>query len=90
MRPRTVFPPAALDELRRACADGGRAGVVAWRCCRRRVDPQSFPEMQLALFHAELGNLDAALPHLVRAIEARNPSLVNLAVAPQWDAFTRI
>ena len=80
-------PAAALDELRRAYADGGRAGVVRLALQQAARQPQSFPEMQLALFHAELGDLDAALPHLVRAIEARDPCLVDLAVAPQWDAF---
>jgi glutathione S-transferase len=35
----------------------------------------------------ELGELDAALTHLERAIEGRDPSLVDLAVAPQWDAL---
>jgi hypothetical protein len=39
----------------------------------------------LALFHGELGELDAAFDSLERAFESRDPALVYLAVAPQWD-----
>jgi hypothetical protein len=49
----------------------------------------TLPHLQLALFHSELGDLDAAIPHLERAIESRDPCLVDLAVAPQWDALRR-
>lgn len=45
------------------------------------------PAIQLALLHAELGELDDALAHLERALDARDPCLVDLAVSPQWDAF---
>jgi hypothetical protein len=45
------------------------------------------PDFQLALLQSELGNLDLALAHLERAIEGRDPCLVDLAVAPQWDAL---
>lgn len=41
----------------------------------------------LAFLHAEAGDLDGAFEHLDRAIDARDPGLVHLAVAPQWDAF---
>ena len=80
-------PAAALDELGRAYADAGRAGVVRLALRQAARQPNDFPEMQLALFHAELGDLDAAFPHLERAIETRDPCLVDIAVAPQWDAF---
>jgi tetratricopeptide (TPR) repeat protein len=77
------LPASALDGLRDAYAAGGRAGVI-----RLALEQAStMPEMQLALFHAELGDLDAALPYLERAIDARDPCLVDLAVAPQWDAL---
>jgi DNA-binding winged helix-turn-helix (wHTH) protein len=80
-------PAAALEMLSRAYADGGRAGVVRLALQQAAAQPASMPDAQLALFHAELGDLDAALPHLERAIAARDPCLVDLAVAPQWDAF---
>ena len=41
--------------------------------------------MQGAVLHSQAGELDAAFWHLDRAIDARDPALVHLAVAPQWD-----
>jgi hypothetical protein len=41
--------------------------------------------MQLALLHGEAGNMDEAFRHLDAAIARRDPALVHLAVAPQWD-----
>ena len=43
--------------------------------------------MGLVVHYALAGNLDAALEHLQRAIDARDPALVHLAVAPQWDSL---
>ena len=43
------------------------------------------PSVQLALPHAEAGNLDEAFRHLDAAIARRDPALVHFAVAPQWD-----
>lgn len=80
-------PAAALDELGRVYAESGRAGVVRLALRQAANAPRAFPELQLALLHAELGDLDKAMPHLERAIEGRDPCLVDLAVSPQWDAF---
>jgi len=41
----------------------------------------------MALLHGELGNMDEAFRHLDAAIQHRDPSLVHLAVAPQWDSL---
>jgi tetratricopeptide (TPR) repeat protein len=82
-------PPAALDPMRRLYAQGGRAAVVRGALDSARQAGASFPEMQLALFHGELGELDEAITHLHRAIDGRDPCLVDLAVAPQWDALRR-
>jgi hypothetical protein len=49
--------------------------------------PQTFPAMQVALHYGEAGDLDAAFRHLERAIESRDPALVHIAVAPQWDSL---
>jgi DNA-binding winged helix-turn-helix (wHTH) protein/Tfp pilus assembly protein PilF len=85
--PNFGVPAEALEPVRRVYEAEGRAGVVRMGLARAASHPASFPEMQLALFHMELGDLDAALTHLERAIEGRDPSLVDLAVAPQWDAL---
>lgn len=81
------MPAAALDALSRTYATGGRAAVVRMALTQAAQQPNAFPEVQLALLHAELGDLDAALLHLERAIDARDPCLVDLAVAPQWDTL---
>ena len=41
----------------------------------------------LAMHYAELGDLDAAFEHLQRMLDARDPALIHLAVAPQWDSL---
>jgi DNA-binding winged helix-turn-helix (wHTH) protein len=78
-------PPEALEPVRRAYAEDGRLGVVRLVLHQAAENPRGFPDVQLAIFHGELGDLDAALPCLERAIEGRDPCLVDLAVAPQWD-----
>jgi hypothetical protein len=49
--------------------------------------PLGFPDLQLAVLHAEVGELEAAFRYLDRAIESRDPGLVHLAVGPQWDGL---
>ena len=71
-----------LDPMKAVYASGGRTGVIRWLLETRAT---AFPAMQLALFHGELGDLTAALDHLNRAIDERDPCLVDLAVGPQWD-----
>jgi DNA-binding winged helix-turn-helix (wHTH) protein/tetratricopeptide (TPR) repeat protein len=80
-------PAAALKPLQQAYALGGRAGVVRHILERASGQPQAFPAMQLALFYGEAGEMDRAFEHLARAIESRDPALVHLAVAPQWDSL---
>ena len=80
-------PAEALEPLQRAYTEHGRAGVVRFALEQAARHSATMPDVQLALFHSELGDLDAAIPHLERAIEGRDPCLVDLAVAPQWDAL---
>jgi hypothetical protein len=42
-------------------------------------------EFWLLALAAEAGDLDAAFEHLHRLIDARDPALTHLAVAPTWD-----
>ena len=37
--------------------------------------------------YAEVGDLDAAFEHLQRMLDAHDPALVDLAVAPHWDSL---
>ena len=41
--------------------------------------------IMLAVHYGEAGQLDAAFGQLQRALDSRDPALVHLAVAPQWD-----
>jgi tetratricopeptide (TPR) repeat protein len=44
-------------------------------------------EFELVMHYAEAGDLDAAFEHLQRMLDAHDPVLVHLAVAPQWDSL---
>jgi DNA-binding winged helix-turn-helix (wHTH) protein/Tfp pilus assembly protein PilF len=80
-------PDSQLEPLRAAYAAGGRRAVVAYTLDGARRNGQSLPAVQLAIMHGELGEFDAAFEHLDRAIDARDPSVIHLAVSPQWDAL---
>lgn len=76
-------PRELLGELQRSYDTRGRAGVVTFAL---RVNSNG-PPVQLSLLHGEAGNLDEAFRHLDAALARRDPMLVHLAVAPQWDCL---
>lgn len=83
-----------IEQVRRVCADvhqayakGGRPEVVTFMLRHASEQPHGGPAIQLAVLSAEAGAKDAAFYHLERAIDARDPCLVHLAVAPQWDSL---
>jgi len=80
-------PAVAFEPLKKAHAGGGRAGVAQHFLERASRQPQAFPALQLAINYGELGDLDSAFLHLERALDARDPGLVHLAVGPQWDSL---
>lgn len=75
----------ALEPLRQTYAVGGRVAVAHAAIDHARANPGQVPDLQLAVLGGEVGDLDLAFHHLQRAIDARDPCLVHLAVAPQWD-----
>jgi hypothetical protein len=77
----------ALAPLERAYADGGRAGVVRLAPAAGGFTPRGDTGHSARALHSEVGEFDEALPHLTRALDAHDPCLVDLAVAPQWDAL---
>jgi tetratricopeptide (TPR) repeat protein len=81
-------PAAEFEPLKAAYAAAGEPGVWAY-CLRQMAQNPNVPAMQLAVFSARAGNIDDAFDHLDRAILARDPSLVDLAVAPQWDSLRK-
>jgi tetratricopeptide (TPR) repeat protein len=78
-------PAEVLNELAEVYARGGRRRLVEHTIERAATQPPN--AVQLALLHGELGNMDDAFRHLEVAIEQRDPCLVLLAVAPQWDSL---
>jgi DNA-binding winged helix-turn-helix (wHTH) protein len=101
VRRASVFgaPPdavAQLEELgtalRREHARGGRAAWTRYLAdAASRLGLPSSSARKLALQRAVLcgaaGQLDQAFENLDLAIAAREPALVHLAVAPQWDGL---
>jgi serine/threonine protein kinase len=75
-------------EIMDAYAAGGHRALV--RCILTHVPDESgqgSAGLRLPVLYADAGDLDTAFTHLDRAIDARDPGLVHLAVAPQWDSL---
>jgi DNA-binding winged helix-turn-helix (wHTH) protein/tetratricopeptide (TPR) repeat protein len=72
----------AVRPIEHAYRSGGWTAVG--RCCLELSETNA-PAFQLAVLSTLAGDIDAAFRHLDRAILERDPSLVDLAVAPQWD-----
>ena len=77
-------PADLIEALRRAHAEGGRAGVLRFVLAHFGSQPGA-SHVMLAVHYAEAGDPDEAFRHLRQAIDTRDPALVHLAVAPQWD-----
>lgn len=80
-------PGELLEELKRLYATGGRTAVVNHTLSRLASAGDSSPAFHMAILYGEIGDRDAAFHHLGRALESRDPALVHLAVAPQWDSL---
>lgn len=80
-------PTEVVERLKKAYANGGVAGVLRLGLEFAANHPTAVPAMQLALFHAELGDVDAGFRYLHQAIDSHDAGLVHLAVGPQWDCL---
>ncbi len=78
-------PKEMLDEMRELFENGGRRRMLAYGL--QQAAAHGAPPMQFALFYGELGDFDTAFRHLDRAIDSRDPCLVDLGVSPQWDCL---
>lgn len=87
-------PVETVDRIRATCARlkaayerGG--STAAARCALQETSGprEGAAAIRFAILHAAAGELDAAFEHLDRAMASHDPSLVHLAVAPQWDGL---
>jgi DNA-binding winged helix-turn-helix (wHTH) protein/Tfp pilus assembly protein PilF len=81
------LPAEALTPMKNAYASGGRAGLTAFAIEQLTTRSTEAVAVMLAMLYAEAGDLDAAFLNLDRAIDGRDPILVELAVGPQFDAL---
>jgi hypothetical protein len=74
-------------EMQAAYADSGTRGLA--RCMLEHMPhgKGGSESVQRAILCGGAGDLDRAFEHLDRALEGRDPALVHLAVAPQWDSL---
>jgi tetratricopeptide (TPR) repeat protein len=96
IRRATVFgvPDAALARLKDACAEmqnvyatAGQRGLTAYMLGHMPKGEDSAMFVQRAILHGAASEMDAAFEQLDRALALRDPSLVYLAVGPQWDSL---
>jgi tetratricopeptide (TPR) repeat protein len=87
-------PEADVERLRRLAADLRKAYAAdkdagLARCLLQQIptDGAGALDVQLAVLHGAVGEFDAAFEHLDQALDRRDPALVYLAVAPQWDCL---
>ena len=61
-----------------------RAGKLLSDCTQPDLGNEG---LFLAVHFAQAGDLDSAFEHLQRLIDTRDPAMIHLAVAPQWDSL---
>jgi hypothetical protein len=74
-------------DMRQAYATEGHAGLARCMLAQIPANAGGAIALQRAVLHGAAGELDAAFEHLDRALDLRDPALVYLAVAPQWDSL---
>lgn len=80
-------PPEVLEPLKRAFAEGGRAGVVRFALDHAPKEDQGATALMMAILSGESSELDNAFAYLDTALRRRDPGVVYLAVGPQWDSL---
>jgi tetratricopeptide (TPR) repeat protein len=85
--PRHPFAREVLAGAYWKMGDLERAGELAPHMRSDSTAPPEIEGFALVMRYAEAGELDAAFEHLHRLIDAHDPALVDLAVAPHWDSL---
>jgi len=86
-------PAEELARLKNACAEmetvfatAGHKGLTAY-LLKHMPEGGGAIAVQRAVLYGAAGELGAAFENLDRALAGRDPALVHLAVAPQWDSL---
>ena len=73
--------------MKSAYTSGGHVGLDRFMLALTPPSQDSAMAIRLAVLFSSVGDLDTAFAHLDRALDSRDPALVHLAVAPQWDSL---
>jgi DNA-binding winged helix-turn-helix (wHTH) protein len=83
-----------VSRLKRSCAEmqsvytaSGQKGLTTYMLEHMPPGDGSAIFVQRSIFYGDAGQVDAAFEQLDRALAVRDPSLVYLAVGPQWDSL---
>jgi DNA-binding winged helix-turn-helix (wHTH) protein len=87
-------PDEAVARIEKVCArlkvayaSGGPAAMAKCMLLEAPAAQNGAAFIRLAVLNADAGELDVAFEHLDHAMASRDPSLVHLGVAPQWDGL---
>lgn len=75
------------EEMKSAFAQGGPLRLNRYMLEQMSGMKEGAVAIGLAVLSGAVGDYDAAFFHLDRALESRDPGLVHLAVAPQWESL---
>jgi DNA-binding winged helix-turn-helix (wHTH) protein/uncharacterized protein HemY len=74
-------------EMQNAHVQTGPRGLAVYMLEHMPPGEGGSASVQRAILYGGAGDIDSAFEHLDRAIDSRDPALVHLAVAPQWDSL---
>jgi tetratricopeptide (TPR) repeat protein len=80
-------PCELIDALKKVYAEGGWSTLLRGTITQMESMGHLAPAVPLAIHYGKAGDLDAAFRHLGRALEDRDPAMVLLGVAPNWDCL---
>jgi DNA-binding winged helix-turn-helix (wHTH) protein/Tfp pilus assembly protein PilF len=79
--------PRAGSEMKNAFEREGLVGINRYMLQHVPRSDDSAAVVRLAVLSGAVGDFDTAFANLDQALEAHDPALVHLAVAPQWDSL---
>jgi TolB-like protein/DNA-binding winged helix-turn-helix (wHTH) protein len=79
--------PKAAEELKRAWQEGGYRGFLRWQIARRtqQARKEYVSPVELAIYHAQLGNRELAFALLEEGYEQHAPDILWIQTDPAFD-----